>query len=206
LVINAYNASRDGPHLFKTYHHPDHYRHYRMRAADIALATAAAPLFFRSKELPLGDHCEDQTFVDGGIWANCPVLVGITEARRYFNAQLDTIDVLSIGTTYKPVRIKDIQKTGGIAQWRRALISLLFSAQQASAVGTANKLLKRPVCRITRKVSMEMPLDTTAPEDLNQLVEWGRCDAAKGLSELKRCFFCTKVPLFTPESAKFAKL
>jgi uncharacterized protein len=205
LVINAYNASRDGPHLFKTYHHRDHYRHYEMSAADIALATAAAPLFFRLTELPLGDHGEDQTFVDGGIWANCPVLVGIAEARRYFHTQIDTIDVLSVGTTYKPFRIKDIQKTGGIAQWRLALISLLFSAQQASAVGTANTLLNRPVCRIQREVDMEMPLDTTDPEQLNQLVEWGRRDAGKVESELKQRFFYTEVPPFIPENAKFAE-
>ena len=56
LVINSYNASRGGPHLFKTHHHKDHDKHFRIDAVDIAMATAAAPLYFRAVELPLGDY------------------------------------------------------------------------------------------------------------------------------------------------------
>lgn len=198
LVITSYNASRDGPHLFKTFHHPDHDRHYQMEAADIALATAAAPLYFRSVELPLGTDREMQTFVDGGIWANCPVLVGIAEAVRYFRVPLDEIDVLSIGTTYKPFRIKDSHIGGGFAQWRGALVSLLFSAQQSSAVGTANVLLAHPVARITNRVKAEIALDATKSNEIEELARLGRDHAHAMMLELRQRFFSATAPSFTP--------
>jgi uncharacterized protein len=198
LVITSYNASRDGPHLFKTFHHPAHDRHYQMDAADIALATSAAPLYFRSVKLPLGTDRENQTFLDGGIWANCPVVVGIAEAVRYFHVPLDQIDVLSIGTTYKPFRIVDSQMGGGLVQWRWALISLLFSAQQSSSVGTANVLLSNPIARITNRVEAEIALDATKASQMAELADLGRDNAQMMMPKLHQRFFSGPAPSFTP--------
>lgn len=94
LVVTAYNASSDNTHLFKTYHHPDLDKHYKLPAADIALATAAAPTYFAAMQLPLGNAGEDQVFLDGGVWANAPTLVGIAEAVRYMGATTADINML----------------------------------------------------------------------------------------------------------------
>ena len=39
-----------------------------------------------------------QSYLDGGIWANNPVLPAIAEAVAYLQVPLERIDVLSVGT------------------------------------------------------------------------------------------------------------
>lgn len=196
LVITSYNASRNGAHLFKTYHHIEHDRHYLMLATDIAMATAAAPTYFRSRELPLGDNNNMQTFVDGGIWANCPILVGITEATKYMDASLENIDVFSIGTTFATFKIKDNQRTGGVTQWNLNLLNLIMSAQQAAVVGTANTLLKTPVVRITRELNKDISLD--AYQEVPKLAGFGREDAKREFHTVKERFLNEPASPFKP--------
>lgn len=65
---------------------------------DIALATSAAPTYF-----PLCDIGSEQ-FIDGGVWANNPTLVGLIEALTYFvgkEKEYNEIQVLSIGCISK---------------------------------------------------------------------------------------------------------
>lgn len=159
-----------------------------MSATEIAMATAAAPLYFNSSELPLGKDNRLQTFVDGGIWANCPVLVGVTEAVRYMEAGLDEIDVLSIGTTFGAFKMSRMRYLrGGFLDWLRLwesnLVDLIFSAQQASVVGTTNKLLKNKVARITREVEKEVALDD--PRKVGDLISMAREDAGRMFDKLR---------------------
>ncbi len=197
LIITSYNASRDGAHLFKTYHHPDHNRHYKMKAVHIAMATSAAPTYFNARDLPLGDRGKEQTFVDGGIWANCPVLVGVAEAIRYFGKNLEQIEVLSIGTTYMPFKIKERQKAGAGLDWGLDLVDLMMSAQQASIIGTAKILLgESRVTRITRPTEEEIPLDDA--KRIQELIDWGKEDAKEKLPFVVTKFFQDVAPAFTP--------
>src|SRR5271166_797917 len=66
------------PHLMdRTNHRDDHYT-----LLDVCLATSAAPLY---RSMALLDHPENgaggsNIFLDGGLWANNPVLVGLIDA------------------------------------------------------------------------------------------------------------------------------
>src|SRR5258708_24395047 len=64
----------------------------------IALATAAAPTYFR----PHRDG--GYTFVDGGVWANNPTMIGVTEALTSFNVCRARVRVLSLGCGDDPDR------------------------------------------------------------------------------------------------------
>jgi hypothetical protein len=135
--------------------------------------------------------------VDGGIWANCPVLVGVAEAVRYFGRSLEEIEVLSIGTTYRPFRITEAQKAGALIDWRMDLADLVMSAQQASVVGTAKILLgESRVTRITRTTDVEIKLDDA--KSIKILVNWGKEDAKEKLSFMVTKFFRDVAPAFTP--------
>ena len=67
-------------YLFKTPHHPAYTNHADLPAVDVALATSAAPTYFPAHTIP-----GRGTFIDGGLWANCPAMVGIVEALDFWD-------------------------------------------------------------------------------------------------------------------------
>jgi len=187
LVIVSYNATRDGPHLFKT----TRADHKPFKASMVALATSAAPTYFAAMPLPLGRNGESQTFVDGGIWANCPALVGVTEAVRFHAKQLQDLHILSVGTTYRPFTIAKAQEKGSILldwDFGRDLAALVGSAQQGGTWGTTETLLGEDHCiRITSTTSESIPLDDASR--IEDLIALGQRDALKQYGDVARMFF-----------------
>jgi patatin-like phospholipase/acyl hydrolase len=77
--------------IAKTPHHSD-YKFERFEPmVKVAMATSAAPTYFR----PLAHY--GYTLVDGGVWANNPVMLAVIEALIYFEVGRDQIDVFSLG-------------------------------------------------------------------------------------------------------------
>jgi predicted acylesterase/phospholipase RssA len=58
---------------------------------NVALATAAAPTYFRPLE-----H-SGYTLLDGGVWANNPIMLAVIEALICFDITREQVDVLSLG-------------------------------------------------------------------------------------------------------------
>jgi uncharacterized protein len=130
LVIPAFNAQHGGVHLFKTPHHIEYRMDHRHFATTVALSTAAAPTYFSAYEAP-GGGC----YIDGGVWANCPALVGIIEAVSKLGKPLEHVRVLSIGTTTAPYSVGSWLREGGLLIWARNVAPLLMQAQTAGIVG-----------------------------------------------------------------------
>jgi patatin-like phospholipase/acyl hydrolase len=103
LAITAVEMNRNHSWVFKTPHHPNtNGRDNRYRLADVCLATTAAPLF-RSLA-PLDDPHGGPSyfvFVDGGLLANNPVIVGLVEALELAASQ-QPIDLFALGTCGRP--------------------------------------------------------------------------------------------------------
>ena len=76
LVIPSYDLGENAVHPFKTPHHDRLRRDYKIPMWAVGMATAAAPTYLPTFRLP-GDHAR---LIDGGVWANNPALVGVTEA------------------------------------------------------------------------------------------------------------------------------
>jgi hypothetical protein len=73
LCIPAFNITTATPRIFKKdYGHLN--QDDEKSFVDVALATSAAPTYFPVKEI------DNVQYVDGGLYANNPVLVGLTEA------------------------------------------------------------------------------------------------------------------------------
>ena len=95
LVVPAYNLGENDVYIFKTPHHERLRRDHKVPMWAVAMATSAAPTFFPAFRLP-DDHAR---LVDGGVWANNPAMVGVTEAVSMFGQRPEEVRVLSLGTT-----------------------------------------------------------------------------------------------------------
>jgi patatin-like phospholipase/acyl hydrolase len=176
LVITTYDANAGRIFLLKTAHHERFKFDYLAPAVDVALATSAAPTYFQSSPFP--DHA-GASYVDGGVWANCPAMIGVVEAVSFLNVPLDQIDILSVGTTSEPFNIAKRGKSG-LVQWNAGLIDLMFQAQVEAARAQANLLTGARLHRIDYVAPIgQFSLDDARPEKIEQLISIGRGEAVK---------------------------
>ncbi|MDZ8053978.1 MAG: patatin-like phospholipase family protein [Aulosira sp. ZfuVER01] len=108
---------------------------YKMQ--DAALATSAAPTYFKPYPLDVYNHSEPRyTLVDGGVFANNPTSIAILEAINSYKIKtgesisLDEILVVSLGTGRKSRKLKteDIYNWGQI-KWIEPLINMVLNGQ-----------------------------------------------------------------------------
>jgi hypothetical protein len=105
----------------------------------VAMATSAAPTYFPAYCLP-----SDQVrLIDGGVWANNPVMVGVVEAVSMFNQSLSDIRVLSIGTTSDATGRMRRLDNAGLIQWTRSpnIANVLLRGQSIGAFDEVLHLL-----------------------------------------------------------------
>ena len=163
LVIPSYNISDDDVYLFKTPHHERLRRDYKVPVWKVAMATSAAPTYF-----PTFKEVDNIRLIDGGIWANNPIAVGITEAVSLLNINLKDISVLSIGTTDElKGRPKNLDH-GGLFQWCMQAVDVILRGQGIGANTLAQHLLgKSKIERIDPKVPDGLfKLDKLSEEEL----------------------------------------
>jgi uncharacterized protein len=101
----------------------------------VALATSAAPSYYRP--LRAGGYI----FVDGGVWANNPVMIALVEALASFEVKREQIRILSLGCGEGLYSVGGTKVTwGGMVQWRD-IISAAMRLQSQNAIGQAGLLI-----------------------------------------------------------------
>ena len=143
LIIPAFNAVSGEIQLFKTAHCAAYQMDYAKAATEVALATSAAPTFFSAYHDERG-----AVYLDGGVWANCPAVVALTEATSILNWPIEQVDVLSIGTTCEPFDIRHHQRRAGILGWNKGVIDLFQQAQCSGMLGIARAMTGQRLHRI----------------------------------------------------------
>lgn len=207
LAIPAVEMSQHRSWIFKTPHLPGtNHRDDHCSLVDVCLATSAAPIY---RSLAAVSHAATSVtkhtttlapnqlqrdgfnvFVDGGLWANNPVLVGLIDALDL--APLDReIQIFCLGTCPTPAgeRISREEVDRGLAKWKfgGGAASLSIDAQEFAFDHMAKKLARHlnRRCTITRFPSDKVPatlipyleLDDTRPEAFQALVNQARADA-----------------------------
>jgi patatin-like phospholipase/acyl hydrolase len=130
LNIPAFEGRHGETYIYKTPHHPDFHLDRGERMTTVAFATSAAPTFFRA--LPQRDYI----MVDGGVWANNPAMIALTDALSCFDVDRHSVSILSIGCGVEPFKVADKLITGGMYHWRKA-ISAAMHLQSQNAIGQA---------------------------------------------------------------------
>ena len=134
LCIPAVDGRFGEPYIFKTPHHPDFTKDANERITKVAASTAAAPTFFQ----PLEDG--GYTFLDGGLFANDPVMVALVDALSCFKVSRDDIRILSIGCGGAPYRVSERHRKGGLLAWRDVIDGAIHF-QSLNAQGQATLLV-----------------------------------------------------------------
>jgi patatin-like phospholipase/acyl hydrolase len=197
LVISTFDAATGAPRCFKTRHDARYLNDWKLPAWEVGMATAAAPTYFRAFQSNTGAD-----LIDGGVWANCPVLVGVIEAISVFGKERRDIDVLTVGTTRSHFSVAHDARTGGKWQYIRdsRVIELFMEANRASAMNMAQLLVgPNGLMEIDSVVERSrFELDRTRDEDLRDLRALGEHLAQTKAEEIKSRFFGTTAAPFNP--------
>jgi hypothetical protein len=133
LCVPSYSFTDARPWIFK-YDHKEGglSRDNKAKYVDVALATSAAPTYLPLAEIDFYDH---KQFIDGGVWANNPSLIGLIEALTYFvgnGKAYDGVQILSVSslnsTAGKPTGLK---RHRSFVQWRDDLFETSMIGQSS---------------------------------------------------------------------------
>lgn len=165
LVIPTVRAVHGEAESIVTAHSLDRMAFRDILSVDAALASSAAPTYF--DEAVIDGPIAAAVFLDGGIWANNPVLPAIAEAVRYLKVPFDRLDVLSIGTLGSEPDFTDSLGKGK-AGWAPTSANLFFAAQEHAAATLATSLLSNArILRVNQLTPSAIKLDDTeAIEDM----------------------------------------
>lgn len=179
LVIPSINADTGAPYLYKT-PHTDYYKYdWRLSAVDIAMATSAAPTFF-----PVHINQNGLPLIDGGLWANNPVMVALTEAHCVLGRSLEDIRVLSLGCTSTPLSIQyELSNLFSFGLVKK-LAAIYGHTQSESALGMAKQWLGED--KILR-------INPTAPDGWFELGDYKKIRQLKSLGREQARFYGPRI-------------
>lgn len=133
LCIPAFSLTDGRPFIFKYDHSEGNLsRDNGTRYVDVALATSAAPAYLPIVSLASYNY---KQFIDGGVCANNPTLIGVMESLRYFvgeGKRFQELKVMSIGSLEpSPGRRIITKHRRSVLDWNKELITT-FSEGQSS--------------------------------------------------------------------------
>lgn len=189
LAIPTYQVNTGYSLIYRTAHHPDpaaNFPHARM--VDVALATAALPIYF-------GPYLSEdgKAFVDGGLYAVNPVALGVVEAIGTLRWPARRVRVLSVGCTNSEVSVDLAELKRGLASFYRnpgLYVDMIMRAQSSFSEQVSRTLLPGPnqVIRVNPMVPAgQFSVDSL--DGLQELEQLGREEARRLFRKLEPLFF-----------------
>lgn len=193
LCLPAVNIEQASAWVFKTAHlDSSRGRDDTCLIVDACMATTAAPIYRSLASVPCGDlegNCN--IFVDGGLWANNPILLALVDAIRMRGNTRRPIQVYSIGTCAQKkghiLSPSNIDKGPVYWEFGGKAASLSMDAQAGAYTNIAKFLaanIPEIQCSVYRFRGDNPPasllpylsLDETSPEGLSALVRQAQHD------------------------------
>ena len=162
LMIMGSDISSGGVHVFKTRYLKDlgepYVRDAKVSLTDAILASCAAPTYF--DPVPVGDFL----LADGGLWANNPSIMALTEAVSKFKRSVEQVHILSIGTGHAASLYSRKNLWGLLTGWgRRKLVSYVLRLQSEASTNMAKLMLE------DRYLRLDPEIEAWALDDIEHL-------------------------------------
>lgn len=194
LMVPSWHGHSKKVYVYKTAHHERLTTDYKVPAIDAALATSAAPTYFR-------EHitANDVGLVDGGLWANNPAGFAVAEAIGVLGWPADKLSILSVSCLEDIFEMKESYSARSIV---RKTADFFLAGQSHGSLGLAQILTgdphdRRAVWRICQPVPDGFfSLDNTAR--IRQLKARGFIEARVQKPILKPIFFTEPAASFDP--------
>ncbi|WP_160069113.1 CBASS cGAMP-activated phospholipase [Sphingobacterium bovisgrunnientis] len=135
VCVPAFNGNDGVINVFKTKHHLEYRRDYKVPAYHVAMSSASAPVYFPPHSFSFkNEHGEGTNInmIDGGIFANNPALIGVFEATDKLDIPIGDISVLSLGTGQGKQIIKRSWRPKNVFDWlfpNPKLVDLVLDTQ-----------------------------------------------------------------------------
>lgn len=194
LCIPAFEGRYGEPWIYKTPHHPDYKRDRHASMVTVGLATAAAPTFFEA--LPNNGY----VMIDGGLWANNPVMNALVDALTCFEIERRQVRILSLGCGETSFQVTDRKARGGILHWWNVYWAAM-RAQSRNALGQAYLLIGKD--QVIRIDAPETPNSIALDDYLrarDELPHMARSLVEAGGRDIAQMFLQSKADAYIPQS------
>lgn len=201
LCIPTIDAETQKAWVYKTPHDHENKRLQRdnnCRLVDVCMSSAAAPVVFPLHKVkdPNSSSENHNWFVDGGLWANNPVMVALVEALS-FAPQSSPIELISVSTC-PPFKAPPIEKNDvdrGILDWKAGIgiLEIGLDAQSSAYAYMAKALtdymggrikyvrLSDPL--VDENIARDLSLDNPSIQTLDALVKLASRAVDQNISE-----------------------
>lgn len=167
LLIPTTDISNGDVHVIKSYYIPEFKRDKNRKIQDAVLSSCSAPLYFNPNKM------EEYLLADGGLWANNPSLVALTEGigkikstKEIEKITMDNTHLLSIGTgighKYYNTKNSECDNWGFLRKWNKSnLVDTILNLQSINVHNTVNFMLpKSNYLRINFDSDKKLSLDS----------------------------------------------
>lgn len=199
LIIPVVDLTEGKTCVFRTPHLPTERPEYGWKISDAILAATAAPTYFPHKNMPDG-----KSYADGGLWANDPSLVAISEGARILRCEDGKCSKASYGTSFDSERIKMLsigtgQSTNslsppgdeaGVMYWSKHVAGVMGALQVQGAQFPLKVVLGDRYHQFDFPLDKGWTLDNV--EMMQELFQLGRKEGRRQFESLKDVFFKEK--------------
>ncbi|GAE35966.1 CBASS cGAMP-activated phospholipase [Halalkalibacter akibai] len=178
LLIPAVDVTHGKPYVYRSnYGHPGS-ADLTIKLWDAVLSSCSAPVYF-----PPNNINNKYLSVDGGLWANNPSMVCVTEAMHFFQKKIDEIKIFSVGTGLQEIEYKiEKDKYWGIKKWlpfqfpfmkiTPKLLDLALDLSSESITYHCQHLLGERYYRLNKDLGTEIPFDDV--KCMDELIDLGK--------------------------------
>jgi uncharacterized protein len=188
LLIPAVDLTHGKPYIHRSNYDHKESDDLSIKLWDAVLSSCSAPVYF-----PPNNVESKFLSIDGGLWANNPSLVSLTEALHFFKKSLADIKIMSLGTGLQKIDFTiENDKYWGIKHWlpfqfpsmkvTPKLLDLALNLSSESISYHCQLLLKDQYLRINEELGEEVPFDEV--KYMDELSELGKIVYKKRRDEI----------------------